>query len=618
MKIEFDRLTLENFGSFVAPQTIDFGAWSPGVYYVTGQNDVDPDLGPNGVGKSTLLAAVCWCLYGILPDGSRGADLVSWESAGRKGPAAISVMLQFNVDGIAHTLERHTLPTALRLDGKPVEQVDVERLVGMSLSLFKHTVYLAQSQPLFHDLPPREKLDLLTEALGLERWENYSEKAAHLVKQREAEQAVLERELDRLISVGEELLRRRTELEDEHARWKNERSDKIQALGYREAELENRRKKADANVAALEVAAKKREAQLKASKKELDDARQALTAAREAVVEHRTTIASLTHEGERLLGLSKQLKQNANICPTCKQPVKDKTALNAHKKEHEKRRLAVLEQLTELTKQTKHLVEQKDGWALAVETLERAYEELLKGDNALIDAKTELRNIKLELARVRTELKDHVDTKNPYARQLATVQVRLRATDLEHDVKVEALEAYEAGTDAIKFWIKGFKDVRLFILSEVVQELELVTNTMLDSFGLTGWEMRFDVERETKSGTTQRGLVTEVIPSTGQAGVKWQRWSGGESQRLRLIGALALSQVLLSRVGVEVNMEFLDEPVHFVGENGVDDICAYLAERAKEQGRKVVLVDHMALESSMFTGTVRVTKTVEGSKVEVL
>ena len=167
-----------------------------------------------------------------------------------------------------------------------------------------------------------------------------------------------------------------------------------------------------------------------------------------------------------------------------------------------------------------------------------------------------------------------------------------------------------------RFWVKGFKDVRLYVIEEVLAELELTTNAALEEVGLVGWKVEYSIEKETKSGTIQRGLNVIIHSPATKTPVRWECWSGGEGQRLRIVGALALSQVLLNYAGIETNLEVLDEPTQHLSAEGVRDCCDFLAARAKQLGRQCWYVDHQSVESTRFASVVTVVKDKRGARIE--
>jgi len=98
--------------------------------------------------------------------------------------------------------------------------------------------------------------------------------------------------------------------------------------------------------------------------------------------------------------------------------------------------------------------------------------------------------------------------------------------------------------------------------------------------------------------------------------VRWENWSGGENQRLRLIGSLALSDVLLARAGIETNLETLDEPAVYWSSEGIQELCAFLAERAKVRGKTIFYIEHNTVQSHYFEEVIRVVKDKKGAYIE--
>jgi DNA repair exonuclease SbcCD ATPase subunit len=206
------------------------------------------------------------------------------------------------------------------------------------------------------------------------------------------------------------------------------------------------------------------------------------------------------------------------------------------------------------------------------------------------------------------------DETNPHQKQLR----KLREQRTELKAKRASLQAdadkLSQRVERTKPWIKGFKDVRLLTLEEVLTELEISANGLLEDLGLAGWSMHFHVERETKSGSVQTGMGVMITSPEHTEPVKWESWSGGEGQRLRLAGALALSEVLLNHAGIEINLEILDEPSRSLASSR--DLIDALAERAERLQRRILYVDHLAIESSQFASTIMIVKTKEGSRID--
>jgi DNA repair exonuclease SbcCD ATPase subunit len=196
---------------------------------------------------------------------------------------------------------------------------------------------------------------------------------------------------------------------------------------------------------------------------------------------------------------------------------------------------------------------------------------------------------------------------NPFEFQMA--QLRSQRAQANEKIRGAKEEIATKTQDRARtgFWVKGFKDVRLFVIEEVLLELEVASNALLDQFGLMGWAIRYSIERETQSGNVSRALNMEIISPHNSGPVRFESWSGGQQQRLRLIGSLALSDVLLERAGVRPSMEILDEPSRSITSRGVRDIVDALADRAQQRGMQIYYTDHLAVQSSRFANSIVVT-----------
>jgi exonuclease SbcC len=179
------RLQLRNFLSYGdnPPQEIDL----QGVHMAA-------LVGNNGAGKSALLDAITWALFGKARSGN--------DQLLRQGANEMSVTFEFEVEGQLYRVRRrfsrksrtHTVVLEQQLDGKrwrpivtesKVRAVDeeIQRLLGMDYDTFVNTVFMPQGRSgEFMNLDPSERRDLLAQLLGLEDYEKLAEKARERAK----------------------------------------------------------------------------------------------------------------------------------------------------------------------------------------------------------------------------------------------------------------------------------------------------------------------------------------------------------------------------------------------------------------------------------------------------
>jgi DNA repair exonuclease SbcCD ATPase subunit len=98
--------------------------------------------------------------------------------------------------------------------------------------------------------------------------------------------------------------------------------------------------------------------------------------------------------------------------------------------------------------------------------------------------------------------------------------------------------------------------------------------------------------------------------------VKWESWSGGETQRLQLAGDLGLANLIMQQAGLSNTVEFFDEPSTHLSPEGMMDLANMLHERAVSEGKRVWIVDHTSITNfGEFIGIITARKSSNGSTI---
>jgi DNA repair exonuclease SbcCD ATPase subunit len=612
MKVQLDVLKIARFKSFTDEQQLDLAGRPVGLHFLRGRNLVDKRLGSNGSGKTSIWDALCWCLYGKTPSGLRNPDIEPW--AGRHSS---NVSLSLLVDGKRHTITRGTHPNRFLIDDKEADTASgTFDLIGMDYSLFTNTILLGQGQPLFFDLTPKDKLSLFTEVLRLDRWDERSAKAADKTRKYETQigeyQSAIDAQTQVLAEIDELLKSARKAADDwEGARQKQitESANIIKALTKQYDGLLALKESADLDFDGAGT-------ELKACKRTVTEALDRVKDAERAVDRAEYERKQVKDRIDKLADSIKGLAKGDN-CPVCLQPLSG-TALDKHRKDvqREIESLTIEWKKPLATKLNVELTAAKHRLGILRDQEQKFSDKADKARNTLDRLIPEVADLKAQLDTALRAKNRSEDENNPYEAQIKTLNVRKTKVKTALTEDRQDLKTVTELAERTRFWVKGFKDIRLFVIDEVLQELELTANSMLEEVGLIGWHVQFDIEKETKSGSIQRGLIVTIQSSVHKEPVRWESWSGGEGQRLRLIGALALSEVLLNYAGVEPDFEALDEPTRHLSGAGISDLCDFLAERAKTLKRRTWYTDHRVTESSRFASTVTVTRDKQGSTIE--
>ena len=132
-------------------------------------------IGPNGSGKTTILEAIAWALYG--QDAARGKkETIRSLSAG--AGARVKVELDFQLGGHRYRVERGLTSAELYLDGaeEPIANSltgvseMLRRRLGMTREEFFNTYFTGQKElDVMASMAPSERAQFLSRVLGYER-----------------------------------------------------------------------------------------------------------------------------------------------------------------------------------------------------------------------------------------------------------------------------------------------------------------------------------------------------------------------------------------------------------------------------------------------------------------
>jgi len=182
--------------------------------------------------------------------------------------------------------------------------------------------------------------------------------------------------------------------------------------------------------------------------------------------------------------------------------------------------------------------------------------------------------------------------------------------------KKKALKLSEKHQKAFEYWRGAFRNIRLYVVEKALISFEIEINNSLIQLGLEDWTIKLDIERELKSGGVARGFTVLIQSPYNVDPVPWESWSGGEGQRLRLAGTLALANFIRSMTGFESELEIYDEPTSHLGGGGIQDLLQLLYQRAHNENRCIWLIDHHSIDFSFDTITT-VIKDDNGSRILV-
>jgi exonuclease SbcC len=160
--MRLNRLKLTNF-RLHTDTVIDFESGLTGI------------IGPNGSGKTTILEAIAWALYGMPAVRGKRGDIRSLAAPGRAG---VKVELDFDLAGHRHRVVRTLTGAELYLDGSATPIANsttavtdlVRRRMGMTQQEFFNTYFTGQKElGVMSAMGPAERAQFLSRVLGYEK-----------------------------------------------------------------------------------------------------------------------------------------------------------------------------------------------------------------------------------------------------------------------------------------------------------------------------------------------------------------------------------------------------------------------------------------------------------------
>ena len=589
--VALQELRLEHFKSFVQPTNIVLPI-DAGLTLIAGDNRIEPRLGANGAGKSTAFDALCFALYGTSVRGVRISDLIT------KGEKQLSVTALLEIDGEAVAISRTGPPSHVFIEGKQVEQEDVERLVGLSRVRFLNSVVFGQAAPLFIDLPIPQRGELLDELLDLQLYLRAADRAGKRAASAQAELGKLRVEIGRTegaISALEDADQLQEQINAWDSAYRERQENLLAVLEVSEGDLARLREE----LAVLPTA----------SSAATEAISQEVRTAQRVESEIRSKVAVVVADIGRVKGDLQFFEETAE-CPSCGQKI-SKNLAEAHRKLH-------LEELE--AKQTDHqgLIQESLAAQRRVDELQASYRTARVAENeatserarirAQLEAKgREVRTLEMQGEQLLAEVNPHAERLERLAEQRLLLEAGLAAHRASEVQQVSDLAKLD-------FWRAAFRRVRLFCVGRVLQELEIETMNAAGALGLVGWHITYATETETRSGTAKMGVQIEVASPT-MAG-PFTAWSGGEGQRVRLCVALGLAGLIQRWSGVRWGLEIFDEPTAFLSSEGIENLLDLLKDRADASMKSILIADHRALTHSGFSRVITVVKDEHGSRIQ--
>ena len=614
--IRFKDIIITGFRSIMNELTFILDR-EPGLYFVSGKNLSEPALGSNGAGKSSIWDAISWVNFGKTVDGTKGEDIINWQSSTCK------VIEHLTKDGVETTITRTQSPNLIQLQvgSGPVEVVDqaaLDAFLNLDYDRFINCLIVGQFNATFLDYIPSEKLKMFSGIMPLELWEQCSDQAGKYRDNFKNSSTVLAERLRGLGTRQTDQKARLIALDSNQKGWEGTKQAQILDLTRKADDTHNLISKLDIVQAEPAKRLELANLELKEIKLELDQAILNIEIIKPQYDSFSADkVKSITDYNYLKKNLDKW-KSLIDKCPTCEQDVNLEFA-SSEKKLITKELVLINKNTKNLELKTQELYNQTRLEEIKINEIKSKQTSLTETIKELNKVITELGNNKIlklqEIRQIRQQIDSLNSGTNPYQSLIDNLNIEMSSTIKEINTITQELNQTNTNLDNAEYWIKGFKELRMWVISDALTALEIESNNALSKLGLIDWKIKFQIERETQKGGISKGFHVMVHSKefVKDKYVPLKIWSGGEARRLKLGGVIGFSSLIQNYTGVCFNISVWDEPSSYLSKEGIDDLIEFLTEQAETQHKVIYFIDQRNLEASNFKEVITMVKTEEGT-----
>jgi len=561
--IKLKNVTIKNFMSVGAvSQAVNLA--SNGLTLVLGENlDLGGNGNRNGVGKSTLVSAICYALYGQALTNIKKNNLIN--SINKKNMA---VSIEFEANGNNYRIERGRSPNFFKYlindesvseNGSADEaqgenkdtQKEIDRVLGISHTMFKHIVALNTYTEPFLSMSGGKQRELIEELLGITL---LSQKAENLKKLIQTTKASIEQAEFKIATIKSSNARIQRAIEDLHlkiSRWDQTQNTKIAELQtaiseMRQLDIES------------EISAHKNNAAFKELQTSLKNLR-----------------AQLHSKNSHNQGLQTQL---TSLLTQYSQVQEHKCAMCGHQL-HDSKQTALL---TELEEKITRLDRSSQTQAQEINELESEISELLTLGAGLEAQPTFYKSIDEAYAHrgsvelLEAELSRLSASENPYRDQVGNLETTLQ------EVSFDELNSLSTLRDHQEFLLKLLTSKDSFIRKKIIDQNLNYLNHRLNDY-LTNLNLPHQVK-------FSNDLGVEIM----HMGVDFDFDSLSRGERTRVCLALSWAfRDIFENMNTSINFMAVDEILDVgLDTTGLEKSLEILKSMSRNRNKNILLISH--------------------------
>lgn len=525
---------------------------------VLGNNlDLGGDGSRNGTGKTTIINALSYALYGEALTNIRRDNLINKTNG--KG---MMTTVDFEINGTEYRIERGRKPNVLKFFVNGIEteddeqqgdsretQKDIERVIGFPHNMFKHLIALNTYTDPFLSMKTADQRDMIEQLLGITDISLKAEILKEKLKDTKDSMKEEEMRIKAVTDSNSRIEKNIKEIESRSKVWAKTHQEKLDNIALSistlertdiQSEIENHKVLVDITVLTNQLTTLQNE--------------------------QKNVITSFNRSQDRLAELHTNLKDAEDgVCHACKQST-------AHLETHSAYILELYDKIKEETEYNNQKAEEMRRLDNEIEQIS-VPEKPSTFYDSMEDALQHMHNVDT----LKAQLEEKESTINPYIEQIES----LKTTGIEQ-INYDKLNELDHLKEHQEFLYKLLTSKDSFIRKKIIDQ-----NLQYLNYRLSHYLNKLGLPHEVKFNSDLTVDITEYGRD-----LDFDNLSRGERNRLILGMSWAFRDIYES-LNQPMNLMCIDELVDSgMDTTGVENALAVLKKMGRESNKNVFLISH--------------------------
>jgi len=574
-KIQFNSVKIQNFLS-VGENPIELN-FTSGINLITGENK--DKGGRNGVGKSTIIESLYWCLFGNTIRDIKKDKVIHHQS--KKG---CEVILNFIVNnGSIHTpytLKRSLDPSKVSIikhlnkgdvdethSTMPETNEFIKELIGANEEVFQNAVIMTANNTL--PFMAQKKVDKRKFVEGILNLGIFGQ----MLLQARSDYNDVKKENDIIATKFIDQQRNLKLYKSQADKNEEAKNNKILALKDK-IEVNNQKIKNVSNQDSVKKKIDDLDTELESKESDLVALEEGLKKVKKSISDINTELLQTNYELGNLERQKQKLKTDSS-CPTCKRKYDENANLEDCLKEIEDKLIPLQDKKEPLRKSLEDLNKKESKVESAITTTRQKIKILNKDKGDLALAVQELSQLEKRNNEILEEISILRNEKDGILELIDNIEVEI----LESEKQIQAIQKKLTILDTAKYVVSE-EGVKTYIIKKMLNLLNSRLNHYLHI-----------LEAPCKCEFNE--VFEESIHNDQGKECSYFNFSGGERKRIDLAILFMFQDVLRTQTGTSFSLSMYDELLDSaVDEKGAEKILEILKNRVEDYGESIYIVSH--------------------------